>query len=443
MANESVTVTQAGNASVTATQNVDSVTVSNAIPASVRSGGTITGALSIDSTLTVGVDGTGHDVKFFGDTSGKYMQWDQSADKLFINGELEVNGGATTFNSTVITIDDPIFSLGGQQRTDALDDSKDRGIEFFYHDGAQKTGFMGYDDSADAFTFLTSATNSNEVFSGTAGNLLTGNITADSASSSGHISIARNGLNRLKSMLANNDGGWQYEGSSGNVFYAGASGNDYVIRDGSFSTSGDLRFIVSQSGNVGIGTAAPSAAIEISSSSDTFPNGYTNNLKLSAPSYPALFLKKTGNDTGFILGIDGNGLNFRTESAGSSTARITINNSGNVGIGTTNPSGKLTSYVSATRQINLHSGSIGADFSVICDNSSNPAVSIKGTGTADLLNVFDNTTEVFTILDGGNVGINQAAPTAPLHIGGGVSDTYAKIGYYWTFASTVCPAAEP
>ena len=142
------------NESVTVTQTLDQVTVVSEGPVGLNAGGTILGALN------VGVDGTGHDVKFFGDGTGKYMQWDADTDKLFINGELEVNGSATTFNSTVITIDDPIFSLGGQQRTDALDDSKDRGLEFFYHDGAQKTGFMGYDDSADAFTFLTSATNS-------------------------------------------------------------------------------------------------------------------------------------------------------------------------------------------------------------------------------------------------------------------------------------------
>jgi hypothetical protein len=41
-------------------------------------------------TLTVGVDDTGHDVKFFGATSGAYLEWDESAD------ELEIRGGAAT-----------------------------------------------------------------------------------------------------------------------------------------------------------------------------------------------------------------------------------------------------------------------------------------------------------------------------------------------------------
>ena len=41
---------------------------------------TMSGASQFNSTLTVGEDDTGYDVKFFGATSGKYMLWDESAD---------------------------------------------------------------------------------------------------------------------------------------------------------------------------------------------------------------------------------------------------------------------------------------------------------------------------------------------------------------------------
>lgn len=52
-------------------------------------------------TVTVGVDDTGYDVKFFGATAGKSLLWDESADKLIITGDLAVTGaialtGATT-----------------------------------------------------------------------------------------------------------------------------------------------------------------------------------------------------------------------------------------------------------------------------------------------------------------------------------------------------------
>jgi hypothetical protein len=48
------------------------------------------GALTLKGTLTIGVDDTGHDVKFFGATAGAFLEWDQSAD------ELEIRGGAAT-----------------------------------------------------------------------------------------------------------------------------------------------------------------------------------------------------------------------------------------------------------------------------------------------------------------------------------------------------------
>ena len=47
-------------------------------------------AVQIDGTVTVGVDDTGHDVKFFGASAGAYMEWDENVD------ELELRGGAAT-----------------------------------------------------------------------------------------------------------------------------------------------------------------------------------------------------------------------------------------------------------------------------------------------------------------------------------------------------------
>ena len=46
------------------------------------SGDTTISGSTFAKAVTVGVNGTGHDVKFFGDTSGKYLLWDQSDDTL-------------------------------------------------------------------------------------------------------------------------------------------------------------------------------------------------------------------------------------------------------------------------------------------------------------------------------------------------------------------------
>jgi hypothetical protein len=89
---------------------------------------------------------------------------------LTVTGDLTVSGTTTTVNSTTVTIDDPIFTLGGDTAPSS-DDNKDRGIEFRYYDSAARVGFMGFDDSTGYFTMLTAATNTSEVFSGTKGTL--------------------------------------------------------------------------------------------------------------------------------------------------------------------------------------------------------------------------------------------------------------------------------
>jgi hypothetical protein len=99
-------------------------------------------------------------------------------DAVVVGGDLTVNGTTTTVNSTTVTIDDPIFTLGGDSAPGS-DDNKDRGIEFRYHNGsAAKIGFFGFDDSTSKFTFIADASNSSEVFSGSAGNVAFGDIAA-------------------------------------------------------------------------------------------------------------------------------------------------------------------------------------------------------------------------------------------------------------------------
>ena len=91
---------------------------------------------------------------------------------LVVSGDLTVGGTTTTVNSTVVTIDDPILTLGGDTAPGS-DDNKDRGIEFRWHNGsAAKIGFFGFDDSTGKFTFIPDASNSSEVFSGTAGTVV-------------------------------------------------------------------------------------------------------------------------------------------------------------------------------------------------------------------------------------------------------------------------------
>jgi hypothetical protein len=90
---------------------------------------------------------------------------------LIVSGNLTISGNTTIIESTVTTVKDPIMTLGGKTAP-TVDDNKDRGIEFRWHDGTSaKLGFFGFDDSSGKFTFIPDATNTSEVFSGTIGEL--------------------------------------------------------------------------------------------------------------------------------------------------------------------------------------------------------------------------------------------------------------------------------
>jgi hypothetical protein len=93
--------------------------------------------------------------------------------------DLTVNGTTTTINSTIVTVDDPIFTLGGDTAPGS-DDNKDRGIAFRWHNGSTaKIGFFGFDDSTQYLTFVPDATITSEVISGSTGTF-DGNVTGNS-----------------------------------------------------------------------------------------------------------------------------------------------------------------------------------------------------------------------------------------------------------------------
>jgi hypothetical protein len=66
----------------------------------------IDGAVQIDAALTVGVDDTGYDVKFYGATGGKYMLWNQATDTLDVVGSIEFDSLSGTGAVAITDIKD-------------------------------------------------------------------------------------------------------------------------------------------------------------------------------------------------------------------------------------------------------------------------------------------------------------------------------------------------
>lgn len=78
---------------------------------------TVNATSTFNAPVTVGVNGTGYDVQFFGDTSGMYLLWDESADTLKLVGGAGFtqdaqsvtpnndSGAASTINPGVTAVD--------------------------------------------------------------------------------------------------------------------------------------------------------------------------------------------------------------------------------------------------------------------------------------------------------------------------------------------------
>ncbi|AHB80721.1 hypothetical protein S-MbCM25_086 [Synechococcus phage S-MbCM25] len=97
-------------------------------------------------------------------------------------GNLQIDGTTTTVNSTTVTVDDPIITLGGDTAP-TTDDNLDRGVEFRYYDTEARLGFYGWDTNytdlgghGGGYRFLHAATNTTEVFSGTDSGIIAGNV---------------------------------------------------------------------------------------------------------------------------------------------------------------------------------------------------------------------------------------------------------------------------
>ena len=72
---------------------------------------------------------------------------------LVVNGDLQVMGVTSSVNTSIITVQEPVLTLGGTSNP-TVQDNLDRGIKFRYFKDSGKIGFFGYDNSHDRFTFL-------------------------------------------------------------------------------------------------------------------------------------------------------------------------------------------------------------------------------------------------------------------------------------------------
>ena len=202
-------------------------------------------------------------------------------------------------------------------------------------------------------------------------------------------------------------------------------------------TRNTARMTIEGDGNVGIGTTSPDVALEINGGAgtdldpllrinkDVDGDGSATGILIGAVaagySKSGIFFenKGIGNGKGNLYFCNDN--TGDTSDATIADARMTITNTGNVGIGTTSPSVKLDveeSSVSALIDIHQSASSTGTDSGIRFQKNSNLKGTVgynAGTDTVNLnYGAFDNTH--LNIDSSGKVGIGTTSPQSALHV---------------------------
>lgn len=215
-------------------------------------------------------------------------------------------------------------------------------------------------------------------------------------------------------------------GTSLNLLNSGSG--DFLVIDTS-------KFVVDNAGNVGIGTASPTAKLDVSAairaSGTTAPSAGAGLEIAGSSSLGELFaIDRTGN-TALPLFIRSENITFQTDTGVANTNRMFLSSSGNLGIGTTSPSALLDVYGGAVTG-NGYTTLNGNAITIFRDN--NGYFYKKGSAGDLYFSVGDSgspVTDVAMVIDdSGNVGIGTTSPSALTHI-------YRNLGS----ASTSTPVA--
>jgi hypothetical protein len=229
-----------------------------------------------------------------------------------------------------------------------------------------------------------------------------------------------------KNLIPRGDG----EGGIGKPTIAWGSG---VFKTGAFESAltisgapvltGEGFLAQDSNGNVGIGTTEPDTSLHISSDA-----GINGLIKLESSDIESSIVFKDNGSTGIVnvgcrnddlkLRTDAGNITFFTHSA--STERMRIDSSGNVGIGTTNPTKPLHILSTVVDQIVLEANSTTIGPNMIFKNTDGNLARIRTDDSENLHfeNGTVNTTRM-TIDSDGNVGIGTTTPDYKLHVDGG------------------------
>ena len=282
--------------------------------------------------------------------------------------KLEVNGGTTLVGGGFhVSTDQTIITSSS----------------YTFRDGV----YINNPNSSSAAASSTTVMSIGAMTSGTS-LITTGNVGIGTTSPSNKLSLAGSGQNwasspAIKMWDSYNSKGW-YVGSANN-----ASTGDFYIRsvtaESAPPVAANQEFTIKQSGNVGIGTISPADKLDIKASNSQ--------------------LRLTDADDSTFTQFSSSGGKLAIRQDSTSDSHFWLTSAGNVGIGTSSPSNPLE--ISSDTSTSLVYQRTGVSANKWGFHSDNDATYWQNVTSGSLL---------FTLQNGGNVGIGTTSPAAKLDV---------------------------
>jgi hypothetical protein len=309
--------------------------------------------------------------------------------------------------------------------------------------------------TASAFVFGTNSAERMRIDS--SGNILVGQTSAIySATNRANLTIGKSAGSILVLGTSTASNGYLFFDTT-NVELANSTASGSVF----FRTAGTERMRINSSGNVGIGTTSPTAKLHIADINKVF-DGYGNinvfttdaastsiggsialgGANTTTGTTPYVFGKIQGIKEGSASSWNGALLFGTTQSNSAITEKMRITSTGNVGIGTSSPSGRLqvSSATAGDDQIWLQSTTYTGGYSTLGYNANTGEFRIKqndGGSAGITFYTGASASEKMRITPAGNVGIGTTSPTQPLEVNGTILSTTGSSGTIALGATTV------
>lgn len=335
-----------------------------------------------------------------------------------IDGNLTVNGDLVYNNVTSLNIEDPIISMGrGANNTPLVaNDGKDRGEQLWYFSSAEKSAFIGYDNSTGNLLAAVDVSIANEIVTvnqfGTwqIGNLygqrvlVTGNVDAANISSTGNILAIGNVIagNVISSgaVIGNVE-------ISGNLTVANLTVTDYF--QGNIV---NISNTISALGNITGGNLTSNAAISAGTTISATGNITGGNIVSNAAISAATTISAVGNITGGNLITSGSGGDIIL-TGGNIIGANNISASGNITGGNIISNGFVSVATTVSATGNITGGNVVSNASISATTTINATGNVTGGNLVSNASISAATTVNATgNVTGGNLVSNASISAA-------------------------------